>query len=461
MICDKITFAGETILTIYHRGFIRDKGANRLQKITKVGRFNLRFEETVINEQGIHFPNKYALMRTGLLETKSDINPYGGSACAFMKHYVAFDKPKRLFSLSDGKFELSIPIDYLQQINSFVERYTGLEIAKNPIFYGDTFVFSCHERNYRANEDVGIIVSNVKSNTTIFVNFKKNGVIVSAKIVRIDGEKRDVYINADTDWTYHDIKIFEDDKLIFFDKDVSYMRRISMNMEIVGTANHVRLKTFESMFKLQDQISETTSHIGDPIDQAEDLLNESNRDILRRLKENQDNNRTTFISPNEYSKAFRIIAEVMQSARDELWIFDPYFSDINGWNTELDFLRILAHCNAKHKNIIFCVSDPTRAYNTQQVKTNVMQDSEIQKALLGKNNLGITLYQSKAPIHDRFIITKDNNGSFGGVAIGTSLNSIGRNHFCIFELESKSAMTILENLQSWLNSNNIVAKEGM
>jgi len=58
------------------------------------------------------------------------------------------------------------------------------------------------------------------------------------------------------------------------------------------------------MFKLQDRTSETTSHIGDPIGQAEDLLNESNRNILRRLKENQDDTRTTFLSPNEYIFCF-------------------------------------------------------------------------------------------------------------------------------------------------------------
>ena len=461
MICDKITYKGEVILTIYHRGFTRESGAKRLHNTLKVGRFNLCFEETVVDEQSINFPIERTIKFEGLLDAKSNINPYKESACAYMEHYVALYKPKRLFSFSNGNFELLISTEHLQQINSFVEQHTGLEIAENPIFYGDTFVFSCHERNYRANENVGIIVSSVKSNTTIFVNFKKNGAIVSAKKIHIDKDTQEICINSDADWAYHDIEIFEDDKLVYCDKDVSYIRHIYLNMGIIGTANHIKLKTFESLFQLQDKTSETTSHIGDPVDEIEELLNKSNQKMLRCLKENQDDNRTTFISPDEYSKAFKTIAEVIQSSRNELWIFDPYFSNIDGWNTGLDFLRILAHCNAKSKNVVFFANNLAKAYDAQQVKTHIIQDVEIQKIILSKSSLGITLYQSKAPIHDRFIITKNDNGSFGGIAIGTSLNSIGRNHFCIFALESKSAKTIFENLRAWLNNGNIVARKGM
>ena len=461
MICDKIIYAGETILTIYHRGFVREKGAKRLCETLKVGRFNLCFKETVVDEKNINLPNEYTIKFEGLIDAKSNSNPYKEAACAYMEHYIVLDKPKRLFGFENGKFNLSTLPEHLQQINSFVEQYTGLKIAENPMFYGDTFVFTCHERNYRANKDAGIIVSSIKPNTTILVNFKKNGAVVSAKKIHIDEDAQEVYVDSGIDWTYLDIEIFEDDKLVYCDKDVSYIRHIFLNTAIGGTANHIKLKTLGGAFRLQDKSSEITSHIGDPIDEIEELLNDSNRNILRLLKESQDDNRTTFISPNEYEKAFKIIAEVMQSAKSELWVFDPYFSNIDGWNTELDFLRLLAHCDAKSKNIVFFAGNVAKAYDAAQVKTFVTQDIEIQKVLQGKNELGLNLYQSKAYIHDRFVITKDDNGSFSGIVIGASLNGIGRNYFCIVALKPKSAKTILEDLQACLDDNNIVAHERM
>ena len=48
-----------------------------------------------------------------------------------------------------------------------------------------------------------------------------------------------------------------------------------------------------------------------------------------------------------------------------------------------------------------------------------------------------------------------NETLFYGLNIGTSFNSLERNHYCINKLNSNTAKTILTELTGWLNLGNI------
>ena len=57
-------------------------------------------------------------------------------------------------------------------------------------------------------------------------------------------------------------------------------------------------------------------------------------------------------------------------------------------------------------------------------------------------------------IHDRFILVQ-NGSSFKGLIMGTSFNSLERNHYCLSKPEGNSAKTILTELKDWLNAGNV------
>lgn len=460
MILDKITYAGENILTIYHRGFLREHGAKELQFNLKIGHHYARFTETVVEDESPMFEN-FNYMIEGLLDPKHEYNPYGDSACAYMEHYVSLKKPKRLFSLDDKGYNLSIALDHMQELNAFVEKHTGFRIGENPICYGDIFVFSCNERNYRSNKENSIILTDIKMDTTVIIRFKKQGIIVSTVKEYCADLQKEIQIDTSVDYDSHDIEIYEGEQLVYYNNDISYIRRIHLDMTLKGSSNYIKLNELSALYSSKDKSCPTTTHIGEPIDQSQELLIASNRNLKRILSENIDDKRTTFIQPGEYEKAFNIIAEVAQSAQKELWIFDPYFSDINGQRVTVDFLRLLSVCDADTKVVVFYSKDAANSHDASCLKTVAEQDIEIQKFIKQKGLLNIYLQQSRAPIHDRFVITRDKDGRYGGLMVGTSFNSMDRNHFCIFSLEAKSAKTILENLMDWLNSDNIVAAESL
>lgn len=75
-----------------------------------------------------------------------------------------------------------------------------------------------------------------------------------------------------------------------------------------------------------------------------------------------------------------------------------------------------------------------------------------------KRDLKIHLYQVTSSIHDRFIIIK-NNDEFSGLSIGTSFNSLERNHYCIHKLSHAAAKIIFYDLLLWMGDKKIELKE--
>jgi len=92
----------------------------------------------------------------------------------------------------------------------------------------------------------------------------------------------------------------------------------------------------------------------------------------------------------------------------------------------------------------------------------------IQERLIRKNlntiirtrkTLGIHLYQTRMPIHDRFILTESDNIN-SGLAMGTSFNSLGNHHYCIYKLGHSTTQIIWNELESWIKCENNLVKDG-
>ena len=135
-------------------------------------------------------------------------------------------------------------------------------------------------------------------------------------------------------------------------------------------------------------------------------------------------------------------------------------TDKNGISSILDWLRIVSKCPSKEKNLVFCCSNPDRALDINELICEIEKDSILKEMIRLKGDIGIHFYQAKSPIHDRFVLFK-NVDTYGGINIGTSINSLERNHYCISKLSNSAAKIILCELTDWLFNGNIISDKGV
>lgn len=456
MICDKVTFKGQVLLTIFHKGFDDNRKYN-IKKSEKIGRYNLIFTETFIEDEKVTIEN-WSLKEEGLIEPGCSKNPYGDAACAYMIHYSYVNKPSSIYTFKDKKYILKVSIDDFLSICEFIKKYTGMDIKSNPMFGGDIFIFECNECNYKHNRSNGIILENVPANSTIIVHFKKSNAIVSSKILKTEFETEKLDISSDELWNSHDIEIFNENELIYYQKDISYMMNISLQLQIKGNGKRVKLNKIGTEYTIENKGFNETSLIGKPIDEYVEILQDSSQKIINDIKLERPDDQVFFIKPGELYKATKLIGQALESAKDELWLFDSYFTDKNGISKILDWLRIIANCSAKSKNIVFYCTDSNSSLNIREIKSEMNKDSILSGILRNQKGVNIHFYQVKSPIHDRFVLIKNNN-EYGGISIGTSFNSLERNHYCISKLTHSASKIIFNELISWLRDGNIISEK--
>ena len=374
-----------------------------------------------------------------------------------MIHYEYLNKPSKLFRFSENRYLIDLTVDRLMYINEFIKKYTGLDIEKNPMLYGDILIFTCHARNYHANKTEGIIVEGLSAGTTVIVRFKKDDVIVSTKIAHADHYAEETEIKSDKPWTYHDIEIFVNDELVYLEKDISYIRHIQLNMHLAGPGKKIKLNKIAESYTIERKDKDQISNIGDLPNELEELISTSATEIKKRINAERPDEQVVFIKPGEHNKAMDLIGKVMQTANDAIWIFDSYFTDINGIRGMLDWINILANCRAHSKNIIFYSKNQNNALDIEALKREIENDAALSAMIRMQKLLGIHFYQTKAPIHDRFVLTETDRINTG-LSMGTSFNSLGDHHYCIFKLSHKASQNIWNELKSWMIDENNLLK---
>lgn len=458
MVRDRIIYGGQILLTVYYQGYDNEIKQRSLKMVEKVGPYNLVFLETLTSDAEFDNITCWSVKEEGLLTPDSTKNPYSEAACAYMLHFEYANKPSRLFKFEGDRYSLRIPVDKLIQINEFVRKYTGLNIEKNPMLYGDTLVYKSHVYNYSVNKSEGVIVEKLPIGSTVIVRFKKNDVIVSTKVVLINHETQETEIKSDKPWSYYDMEIFIEDELVYYRNDISYMKHIQVNMQINGDDKKIKLNKIADSYAFESNSGKHISNIGDPPDKYEKMMFASSAEIKKWLNAEKPDEQITFVKPGELQKAVDLIGGVMQAASDTIWIFDSYFTDIKDIKGMLDWIRILANCKAQSKSIVFYYKGPNNALDLEELKREVARDSELSAILRTRKTLGIHFYQTKSPIHDRFVLTESANINTG-VAMGTSFNSLGDNHYCIYRLSHKASQTIWEELKTWVCEGNNLLKD--
>lgn len=455
MICDKVIYGGQTILTIYHLGLDKDVPKRIIEKTEKIGRYSLKFIETFVEDKEIENIKDWVTKDEGIISPGKSFNPYGDSACAHVIHYCYLNKPSNIFKLQNNLFSLKLSVDEYISISEFVEKYMGMDIKTNPMFCGDIFVCKCYERRYSCNKENNIVFKNIPANSTIIVHFKKGKLIVSSIKTDIAEFKKELNIKSECIWDNHDVEIYHNGELVYYQNDAYYMRHVFLNTKIKEPAQIIKLSKIGTEYVIEKDSKGEVTQIGEPIEEYTQILTDSSSTINKQIQAENPDDKIFFIKPRELGKATKLIGEAIQSAKDEMWLFDSYFTDKNGISSILDWLRIIANYSSKEKHIVFCCSNPERALDINELICEIEKDSILKEMIRLKGDIGIYFYQAKSPIHDRFVLFKSGD-TYGGINIGTSINSLERNHYCISKLSNSAAKIILCELKDWLYNGNII-----
>ncbi|MBK5502781.1 hypothetical protein [Peribacillus sp. TH14] len=455
MILNRVLFAREAIITILHRGFDNDcnlQGNIYIKK--KLGRYNLVFEQSIVNDEILDNLNHVVFIEEGFLNPKHELNPYSQSKCTFMRRFVSSSKPKKIIKALEDKFELKLSLKDLLIINEFIKKYTGLDLNRNPILYGDTLLYEPISVSFKPNHLNGITFNNLEKDSIVIVKFKNKDIIVSSHLKVIESFTSELEINPSEEWKSLDIEIFKNNRLVYFNYNLSYISTVHLSMGMASRSKRIKLNELDDFFELQNDPSKHEMIIGEAVDKLEELFWKSNNQMRQKLLKEQEKENITFIKPGETKKSIEIISKYLQESQDEFWVFDPYFTDKNRFNKTLDWLRIFYECSSQPKNIVFFCKDEDKAYDFVTIKEAIKQDSVL-KRIVKKGILNLNFIQISSPIHDRFILGRNKN-TFSGLTIGTSLNSIDSNHFCINILNHSAAKKILGELNDYINEGNLV-----
>ena len=231
---------------------------------------------------------------------------------------------------------------------------------------------------------------------------------------------------------------------------------MGINIETrISADKDIPLSTIGDNYRISEYLSQTISSSKKKIDTAVELINKANKKIIKLIENETTDTQVAFIKPGEMDKALGLIGKMLESAKNDLWIYDPYFTDKSEIVKSLDWLKIISNCKANKKNIVFFTRDTNKCLDIAGLQSEIESDSYLQDIIRINGKLGITFYQSNSPVHDRFILVR-NESSFHGLIMGTSFNSLDRNHYCLSKITGNSAKNILTELEEWLNAGNII-----
>ena len=454
MICNEIILGGTSILKIYHKDF-NDASDRKILHNKKIGRFNLEFRQYNVSDKQLENISGFISKHEGLLQPNICPNPYGDRVCATMTHYVFDEKPSKIFKTKEDTYALKISIQDFIEITEFTEKYTGIKIKNEPMLFGDILVFSFCNIDIKATKNNGITVSNISANATnIAVCFKNNDLIVHGELAPIPLGSSHIDINCKEKWNNHDICIFENEKLVYLSGNLSYFMGFNIGVRI-STDKEIPLNTIGDKYRISEYSSETISSSAKKADAPTELIQRAKQQVIRLIENEKIDTQITFIQPGEMDKALGLIGKTLESAKYDLWIYDAYFTDKTEISKSLDWLKIIANCKANNKNIVFFTRDVDKCLDIAGIQNEIDNDSYLQDIIRINGKLGISFHQTKSPIHDRFILIQ-NQSSFDGLIIGTSFNSLDRNHYCLIKLTGNSAKNIFTELQNWLKASNII-----
>lgn len=445
MICDKIIFDNETIITIYHSGFSDEKNTNKKKISDTIDGKEITFLEYY--EPSDKALNDENLFEKGFLDTKSKYNVYrDGSNCAKYKRFSG-ELPCSIYDLTENTPKLKLSLEHLDMIFEFIKKYTNLDMAQDITLFGDILVLEPRKLTIKSENECQIIsFKNLETDMLITVNFYNSNATITLSIVETICASGTFKIEAPKDWSYIDISVFKDNKLYYKNSCVSFIKDFVLNTSMTSTKN-IQLKKFG----LEETI--TTNYTEKIRVGNNTSYKKSNNDKLHNIQKQiniyYENKRIIFFKPNEEKKVLKELSSIFSNAKDELWIIDSYFSYNNKIGYPQDILKLIIESSAKSKYVVFFSNNESEIENLDK---SLLNDEEINRILTYKK-LNISFKQTNMAIHDRFIISKSQD-SVSVYAIGTSFNSLVNNYYCLIKLGDADSQLIYDKLKDLIMDKN-------
>jgi len=445
MICDKIIFDNETIITIYHSGFSDEKNTNKKKISDTIDGKEITFLEYY--EPSDKALNDENLFEKGFLDTKSKYNVYrDGSNCAKYKRFSG-ELPCSIYDLTENTPKLKLSLEHLDMIFEFIKKYTNLDMAQDITLFGDILVLEPRKLTIKSENECQIIsFENLETDMLITVNFYNSNATITLSIVETICASGTFKIEAPKDWSYIDISVFKDNKLYYKNSCVSFIKDFVLNTSMTSTKN-IQLKKFG----LEETI--TTNYTEKIRVGNNTSYKKSNNDKLHNIQKQiniyYENKRIIFFKPNEEKKGLKELSSIFSNAKDELWIIDSYFSYNNKIGYPQDILKLIIESSAKSKYVVFFSNNESEIENLDK---SLLNDEEINRILTYKK-LNISFKQTNMAIHDRFIISKSQD-SVSVYAIGTSFNSLVNNYYCLIKLGDADSQLIYDKLKDLIMDKN-------
>ena len=349
MICDKIIFDNETIITIYHSGFSDEKNTNKKKISDTIDGKEITFLEYY--EPSDKALNDENLFEKGFLDTKSKYNVYrDGSNCAKYKRFSG-ELPCSIYDLTENTPKLKLSLEHLDMIFEFIKKYTNLDMAQDITLFGDILVLEPRKLTIKSENECQIIsFENLETDMLITVNFYNSNATITLSIVETICASGTFKIEAPKDWSYIDISVFKDNKLYYKNSCVSFIKDFVLNTSMTSTKN-IQLKKFG----LEETI--TTNYTEKIRVGNNTSYKKSNNDKLHNIQKQiniyYENKRIIFFKPNEEKKVLKELSSIFSNAKDELWIIDSYFSYNNKIGYPQDILKLIIESSAKSKYVVF------------------------------------------------------------------------------------------------------------
>jgi len=431
MLKDTITYGGQQIITVFHENEELDVPGRQWKEREKVGRYWLDFEETS-NHSAKEFPKEDSIAEQELLPFNHPLSPCKSEEfCAFMTRYRTTEKPSHIFLPNAQNFRLDQ--ESWEKICTFTKRYTGIDLSKAPMACGDSFLFHYVQLCYHETKQ-GSIVVKPDGFDRIDIHFKRKNVICEFQSCPVERQTEIEFIPTQ-DWGTFDIFAYGEDKLWFYAKDVSFIHSISIRASF-GEDRTIPLKKNGYSAKYTNSNSQELVSLGQA--KVNLRLQQDQLEAHLLVESARKEAASCLIEKGSDCEVYNLANKMLDRLWDEVWLFDPYLLDRKGTATLIDWMRLLCGSPAK----VICAvyyqkSTQDNAMTLEEARSLLTKDWALLQLLRTKPNslhlLGLNEY-----VHDRFVLCRVGT-TFGGISLGTSLNSLDTNYFCIHKLTQEFA----------------------
>lgn len=445
MLRDIITYGRQKILTVYHENSELDVPNRCWKERKKIGRFWLEFQETSGHFEH-EIPTEETTTERGILSYDHPLSPIGTcELCTHMLRQRSQEKPSRIFRPDmDG---IRLNKEDWDELCRFVRLYIGLDLSKCPLACGDTFLFHYVQLRYYKSKQHSIIV-NPSPFDRIDIHFKQGNAICESQTRTFSPiSNSETEFIPSTDCNCIDIFAYDSDQLWFYAKDIHFIDSVCLTMS-VDAPQEVALKKSGHSIKYTNHHTPETTIIGQ---QKESLIltqNQLERRILSSIYQSQKH--SYLVPKGKESITYNLANKLLDRRWDEVRLFDPYLLDKKGKDILIDWIQLLCCSPAKKICAIYYAKADDSVLTITDTKDLLSKDwtlfQEFRKKPHAFHLIGLSEY-----IHDRFLICRTNN-HYEGIILGTSLNSLNSNYFCVHTLTPDLAQECWETFDTLIKS---------